>query len=100
MLQFDWEEVEGKAVSEISGQAAKVLDDGSICWTAIAVIIGGLAVTIEIDPDTDELSVGLKSVPTSEAWVPIDALAKYRSKKLGWCLHGAWLRFAADGSSL
>jgi len=88
MLQFDWQDVEGDAITGIIGRSERALDDGAICWTAIALVVGEQAIFINVDPDTDELSVSLGSVPTDGDWAPIKPLAHDIGKALGWCWIG------------
>ena len=84
MLQFDYEEVLGRTVTAVLGST-----DGSARWTSVAIVFNELALILEVNTDTDEISVNLRAAPTeSRAWVPVAGLGYAVGSPLGWCWMG------------
>jgi hypothetical protein len=84
MLQFDYEEAHGRAVTAVLGST-----DEQAGWASVAVIIGDDALLLEADPDTDEISVRLGTAPMEgNGWKPVAALGHAVGSSLGWCWVG------------
>ena len=95
MLQFDYEEANGRTVTAILGKT-----NGQAGWESIAVVIGDQAVLLQIDPDTDEIAVYLGSVPTeSEEWVPVTALGFAIGSPLQRVDNGAAASLSPNGTT-
>lgn len=84
MLQFDYEDALGQTVTALLGKR-----DGPAGWMSIAVVIGERALLLQVDPDTDEISVGLEDAPNSkDGWVSVPGLDYAIGSALGWCWIG------------
>jgi hypothetical protein len=86
MLQFDWQQVDGLAMSAALGRFPQGLGDGTQSWEEIALIVGERTIALTVNNDTDEIIVDLlPSVPEkNEGWNDIAALAAEVGKEMGW----------------
>jgi hypothetical protein len=87
LLRFDWKEVDWQVVSAVLGQSETTLNDGTLGWDAIALVVDDRAVTLTVNIDTDELIVSQGPLPTGEGerWSDIAALEDIVGHKIGWC---------------
>lgn len=66
VLRFDWEVVAEKPVSAVVGSNERRTDDGSLAWDALAFVLGGNAVVLTVNPDTDEIAVAHESIANGQ----------------------------------
>lgn len=90
MLQFDWEEVQGLAVTAVFAIGSCANGDGSLGCDQIALVVGAKAVVMRVNDDTDEVIVSLEDAATTHDadWQTLDQLAEMVSRRLGWCWEG------------
>lgn len=101
MLQFDWEEVDGAAVSAVIAKGESRLNDGALICDEIAFMLGGRAVVLRVNPDTDEVTVSLEVLEVNKiGWRPLDQLKEIVSHELGWCWEGRDYRGYLDTFTL
>lgn len=84
MLQFDYEEVHGQIVTGVVGRR-----DGPAGWECIAFVVGGRAVVLRVDPDTDEIVVALEDASNlTVGWNDVAEIANQIGSAFGWCWIG------------
>jgi hypothetical protein len=92
-LRLDWDDVAHAEVTEILGLNAATMSDGSARWDAIAICIGDTAVTVTVEPDTDQIIVTRVALPFGDEWKPIPSFKFANAKPLGWC----WIGINSQG---
>jgi len=84
MLQFDYDEVHGKVATAVLGQR-----EGVAGWQGIAILIEDRALTLRIDPNTDEIIVNLEAAPEANiGWLAVTEMSDLVGSQLGWCWVG------------
>lgn len=92
-MQLDWDEVDGRTVTDLLGLEAATMDDGSARWDAVAICVESVAVLVTVEPDTDQVIVSLGDLPSSEGWSSIPSFSTAIGNKLGWC----WIGINSQG---
>jgi hypothetical protein len=101
MLQFDWKEVEGTAITAVMAKRARRASDRSLECDEIALVLGAKAVVLRVHPDTREVIVTHEDFGTNGAgWQRLDQLDEIVSRPLGWCWIGRNYRGYLDTFSL
>ncbi|WP_172274680.1 DUF6334 family protein [Caulobacter sp. RHG1] len=84
MLQFDYEAIDGEAITAVVGRADGV--DGR--WSVVSIVLGARALVLRVDPDSDEISATLEAAPGGAEWIPIAPMQAVVGTALGWCWVG------------
>jgi hypothetical protein len=87
-LRFDWDDVHGEHVTNFLGQHSRTLGDRSACWDAVAICIGGRAIRLSVEVNTDQIEASLENEPSGEGWDAIPSFSFANSQPLGWCWVG------------
>lgn len=87
-LRFDWDDVKHHHVTDILGRNSRIVSDGSACWDSVAICIEGRAVSLSVEPDTDQIEVSMTDKPSGEGWEPISSFSFAQGQPLGWCWVG------------
>ncbi len=88
MLRFDWQAVTDREVVSIHGLGESTMDDGSLRWASIAIVLDEVSILLRVDEDTDQIIVTLAPAELSSfdnSWADIDGLQEMVGRPLGWC---------------
>ncbi|WP_294267368.1 DUF6334 family protein [uncultured Sphingomonas sp.] len=84
MLNFDYDEAHGQVTTAVLGRR-----DGAAGWHRVAVVIKDRALMLRVDPDTDEIAVGLAAaLSMNSGWLAVAELSDFVGSELGWCWVG------------
>jgi len=87
-LSFDWEAAARRPVLAVTGCNQRRMNDGSLAWDALALVLGDDAITLTASQDSDEIVLAHTSEPRDASWNAVPALADLVGKPLGWCWLG------------
>ena len=99
-LRFDWDDVAHGTVSAVLGQNERRMNDGSLSWDAVALEVGGRAVLLSVNTDTDKIMITREVVPTGDGRHPATSLSRFVGRELGWCWVGTNSQGYADTFTL
>jgi len=102
MLQFDWEEVEGEAISSVVGHFENSPEGAGVRLWSIAFVLTSGAVILSVDNDSDEITVRREPSVAGggQPWLEVEALSGLIGRKLGWCWIGRSYRGYLDTFTL
>ena len=102
MLQFDWDDVHGSPVVAILGDSEQRMNDGSLAWCSVAIVLASRAVILSVNEDTDEIIVSLGDANAVQggAWRPVAGLQFLVGEALAWCWIGRNWRGYLDAFTL
>jgi hypothetical protein len=100
VLRFDWDDVTNDRVTNILGQHARTMSDGAASWDAVTICIGGRAICLSVEADTDQIEVSLGKEPCGDGWEPISSFLFAIGETLGWCWVGINSRGYKDSFTL
>jgi hypothetical protein len=88
VLHFNWEKVSHKPITAVLGVDQRRMDDGSVSWGELALVLEEGVVVLTVNADTDELLVSYELTLPHNGWEASRTLSHAVGEPLGWCWVG------------